>query len=59
LPAGGHAPHKNAIVLRVDHGRAIAEERAFADDTWIVRENRDARFAVPMQQPQDNFVLVL
>src|SRR2546422_1264623 len=41
--AGCEAAHEDAIVLRVDHGRAIAQQRALSDDAGIVREDRDAR----------------
>jgi len=37
LTARGHAAHKHAIVLRIDHGGAIAEQGAFADYTRVVR----------------------
>src|SRR2546421_4943905 len=37
LSAGGHAAHEDAIVLRVNHGGAIAQQRALADHAGIMR----------------------
>ena len=41
-----HAAHENTVVLRIDHGGAIAQERALTDHAWIMRQNRDASFAL-------------
>ena len=52
LPARRHAAHENAIVLRIDHGSAIAEQRARSDNARVVRENRYPCFWFALEQPQ-------
>ena len=56
LSACGHAAHEYAIVLRVDHGRTIAQQRSFADYARIVRQNRDPTFWTPIQKPQHQLI---
>ena len=56
LPARRHAAHENPIVLRIDHGRAVAQERARADHARIVGKDRDARFRVALQKSQDQLI---
>ena len=41
-PRVREAAHEDAVVLRVDHRGAVAEQRAVADDARVVREDRDA-----------------
>ena len=56
LSAGGHASHEYTIVLRINHGRAVAKQRALADHARIVRQNRDARLFVFVQKSEDQFI---
>ena len=43
-------------MLRIDHRRAIAEERARADHARIMGKNCDARFRIALQEPQDQLI---
>ena len=43
-------------MLGIDHGRAIAEERAGANHARIVGKDGDARFGVAMQESQDQLI---
>src|SRR5205814_9011594 len=56
LSACGHAAHEYAIVLRVDHGRTIAQQRSLADYARIVRQNRDPTFWTQIQKPQHQLI---
>jgi hypothetical protein len=42
LPTCGHAAHEDTIVLRVDHGGAIAQQCAFTDNARIMRQDCDS-----------------
>jgi len=56
LAARRHAPHEHAIVLGIDHGGAIAKQGSFANDTGIVRQNRDASFRISIQKTQHQLI---
>ena len=56
LSARGHAAHEHAIVLRVDHGGAIAQQCAFADHARIVRQNRDSCLWISIQKTQHQLI---
>src|SRR5260370_42560169 len=56
LSAGGHAAHEHAIILRIDHRCAIAQQRAFADYAGVVPQNRDSALWIVIQKPQHELV---
>ena len=56
LPTRGHAAHEDTIVLRVDHGGAIAQQCAFANNARIMRQNRDSPLWILIQETQYQFI---
>src|SRR5207253_2188710 len=56
VAAGSDAAHEDAIVLGIDHRGAVAEKRAFVGETGVVGEDGDARFAVGLEDAEDELV---
>jgi hypothetical protein len=56
LSARSHAAHEDAVVLRIDHRGAVAEQRPFAHHARIVRQDRDPRPRVALEQTKHQLV---
>src|SRR4029434_11200625 len=56
LAACRHAAHEYAIVLRVDHGGPVAQQRSFADHARIVRQNCDSSLRILIQKTEYKLV---